>query len=357
MADKMKDIRKYTIDQKLNIRNAIKSINEVGVGFAVVVDGENRAIGVITDGDFRRAVLNGVELKENVLKITNRSFRYVESGFSHNEAIKLLQSGRIEFLPVLEEMRLIDILRAEDITAIKSKSFSPKKIKLPVIIMAGGKGTRLEPFTKILPKPLIPIGDKSIMEIIMGEYAKYGMTNFLISLFHKANMIKSYLEYIECDYKIEYIHEDKPLGTAGALKYMEGKLNTPFFVSNCDIIIKENYNKIFQYHKAGNFMLTMVTAMRHVSIPYGVCELHKNGMLKKINEKPEMDFLINTGMYILNPEVLEYIPKDTSFDFTDLIQELIDRNLKIGVYPVAGDSYIDIGQWAEYKKAVNIFTL
>ncbi|OGT07439.1 MAG: hypothetical protein A2103_04180 [Gammaproteobacteria bacterium GWF2_41_13] len=350
----MKNIERYTVNHKLNIRHAVKSINESGVGFAVVVDGKNKVIGVITDGDFRRAILNGVDLNESVLKITNKTFEYVQSGFSRGEAINLLKSGKIEFLPVLEKSKLIDILREEDIREITSKSFSAKKINLPVIIMAGGKGTRLEPFTKILPKPLIPIGDKSIMEIIMDEYAKYGMTNFYLSLFYKANMIKSYMEYLESDYKIEYIHELKPLGTAGALKYLEGKLNTPFFVSNCDIIIKENYNKIFGFHKNGNFMLTMVTAMRHVSIPYGVCDLHKNGTLKKINEKPELDFLINSGMYILDPKALEYIPKDTLFDFTDLIRCITDRNLKVGVYPVTEDAYIDIGQWAEYKKAVSI---
>lgn len=357
MDEEMKDIGKYTVDHKLNIRNAVKSINEAGIGFAVVVDGENKALGVITDGDFRRAVLSGIDLNGNVLEITNRKFKYVEFGFSKNEAVKLLQDGKINFLPVLKKNRLVNIIREQDFAVVNSKSFSPRKVKLPVVIMAGGKGTRLEPFTKILPKPLIPIGDKSIMEIIMDEYAKYGMKNFHVSVFHKANMIKSYIEYLESDYKIEYIHEDKPLGTIGALKYVEGKFNTPFFVSNCDVLIKEDYYKIFQYHKNGDFIMTMVTSMRHVSIPYGVCELHKNGMLKRINEKPEMDFLINTGMYILNPKALEHIPNDKSFDFTDLIQELIDRNLKIGVYPVVGDSYIDIGQWAEYKKAVNIFTL
>jgi len=350
----MKNINKYIVNHNVNIRTAVKGINEAGIGFAVVVDENFNVIGIITDGDFRRAVLNGVDLNESVLKITNRKFKYIEKGYPPKEAIRLLQRGKIEFLPVLEKNKLLDILSENDLVHDRYKSLPPKKIKLPVVIMAGGKGTRMEPFTKILPKPLIPIGDKSIIEIIMAEYAKFGMTNFFISVFHKANMIKAYFEYLECEYKIAYINEDKPLGTAGALKYIEGKLNTPFFVSNCDIIIKEDYYKIFQYHKTGNFILTMVTSMQQVRIPYGVCELHKNGMLKRINEKPELDFLINTGMYILNPKALEYIPADTYYDFTDLIQELANRNLKVGVYPIPENSYIDVGQWAEYKKAINI---
>ena len=218
--------------------------------------------------------------------------------------------------------------------------------------MAGGKGTRLAPFTYILPKPLIPIGEKPVIEIIIDEYIKFGVNNFFISVNHKANMIKAYFEDINHEYSIGYVIEDKPLGTAGSLKYLEGKIDSDFFVSNCDIIIKENYNSIYDFHKKNDNILTLVSSMQHHTIPYGVCEIENGGTLKSITEKPQYDFLVNTGMYILSPEALKYIPENEFFHITHLIEKLKDDGKKVGVFPVSEKSWIDIGQWTEYKKAV-----
>ncbi|SNB45042.1 sugar phosphate nucleotidyltransferase [Geobacter sp. DSM 9736] len=352
----MREYSKVKISHKLDIRSAVKSINETGIGFAVIVDDDDLVVGILTDGDFRRAVLKGLDLNDNVLKITNRDFRSLQSGFSQEEAICLLKSGNFTFLPVIQDGRLIGILSENDLQQPEIGALN-KKLQSEVVIMAGGKGTRMEPFTKILPKPLIPIGDRTMLEVIMDEYAKYGIKDFHISVCHKAKMIKAYFEYIENGYNIHYINEDSPRGTCGALKLAEGKFNGPFFVSNCDIIIKSDYSKIFEYHQSQDFMLTIVTSIQHMVIPYGVCELNDVGGLSRINEKPKFDYLINTGMYVLNPEVLQYIPTDTFFDITDLIKKLLDLNLKVGVYPVPEQSYVDVGQWAEYKKAINILTV
>lgn len=353
----MLDIKKYKIDSRAKIREAVKRIDEGGIGFGIVVDRKSNALGVITDGDFRRAVLDGINLDENVLKITNTDFNYLEADFKESDARTLLQNKRIEYLPVLRNKKPVGIISKEYLSADKNISHPRKKVNASVVIMAGGKGTRMEPFTKILPKPLIPIREKAMIEIIMEEYAKFGMNNFYVSVFHKANMIKSYFEYLECDYKIKYLHEDRPLGTAGALKYLKGKMKASFFVSNCDIIIKDDYKKIFEYHKSGKYALTMVTAMQQVKIPYGVCELTEDRNLKKIVEKPELDYMINTGMYVLSPKALELIPDNKYFNITDLIHELINNKFRVGVYPVSEKSYVDVGQWAEYKKAINVLTL
>ncbi|WP_306534106.1 nucleotidyltransferase family protein [Geobacter sp.] len=352
----MRDYDKLKISYKLNIRSAVRSINEAGIGFAVIVDDDDLVIGILTDGDFRRAVLKGLDLNESVLRITNREFQFVRPGFSDSDALHLLQSGKFAFLPVLDNNRLIGILSEHDLQYPDLSTPTKKKVDSHVVIMAGGKGTRLEPFTKILPKPLIPIGDKTMLEVIMDEYAKYGINDFHISVCHKAKMIKAYFEYIENGYNIHYINEENPLGTCGALKLIEGKFDTPFFVSNCDIIIKSDYSKIFDYHQSENFMFTIVTSMQQMIVPYGVCELNASGGLSRINEKPKFDYLINTGMYVLNPEVLQFIPEGIYFDITDLIKKLLDMNLKIGVYPVPEQSYVDVGQWAEYKRAISILT-
>lgn len=354
----MRDHKKLMIHQSADIRTAVKTINDNGIGFAVIVDDNEVIIAILTDGDFRRAVLRGLDLNENVLEIANRTFKYVKSSCSHYDALEIMQRGKFGFLPVVDdEGKLVEIVAKNDLIAADVSVSPPVRIESFAVIMAGGKGTRMAPFTEVLPKPLIPIGDKTMIEIVMDEYAKFGIDIFYISVGHKAKMIKSYFEYCENSYQINYINEDKPLGTCGALKYLEGKFTSPFFVSNCDIIIKNDYAKIYKYHQAEGYILTIVTSMQHVIVPYGVCELKDNGSLLRIKEKPKFDYLINTGMYVLSPEALQFIPSDCYFDITDLIEALLANNLKVGVYPVSEQSYIDVGQWNEYKKAINILTI
>jgi len=170
--------------------------------------------------------------------------------------------------------------------------------------MAGGEGTRLYPFTKILPKPLVPIGDKPILEIIINRFYEYGCTNFNLSVNYKSNIIKAYFSDFKHNYKINYIHEKKPLGTAGSLHILQNRIRKTFFVSNCDILIDADYADILKFHKQSKNKITLVTSMKHFTIPYGICEIGDGGALKNINEKPEQDLLVNTGLYVLEPEVL-----------------------------------------------------
>lgn len=345
----------HTINYKSNIRETIKKIDEGGIGFIVVIDDKANALGVITDGDFRRAVLKEVDLSSKALTIANTNFRYIELGFLKDEAQSIFSEGNIQYLPVLENRKFKEIISEEDLLKSKNIIGSKKnKFNAPVVIMAGGFGTRLEPFTKILPKALIPIDDKPMIEYILDEFASYGIDEFYISVFHKANMIKAFFE--DNNYRVNFIQESSPLGTGGALKYLEGKMQTSFFVSNCDIFIKDDYYKIYKYHESNNNMLTIVTSMQHVKVPYGVCRLNKNGDLRKINEKPELDLLINTGIYVLDPAVLKYIPENILFNITDLIDSLLEKNIKIGVYPVSHNSYVDIGQWDKYKNAIKVLS-
>ncbi len=342
-------MNKYTISKKSNIRDAIKKIDDNGEGLIFVVDEKDKVIGVLTDGDFRRAILNGIALSEICDKIANHDFKYVEtSNFSEREVINLFLQYKIEHLPLLENGILKNIYRKKDYN-LTGKVILPKSLKeVSVVIMAGGKGTRMKPFTNILPKPLIPIGNKSMLEVIMDEYNLYFKSAFLISVNFKANLIKAYMDDYTKTYNFSYVQEDTPLGTGGALKYLEGKLEEPFFVSNCDILIKANYTDIYNFHNNENNDLTIVGSMIHYKIPYGVCEIEQGGELIKLVEKPEFDFLVNAGMYIINPGVLKYIPKDTFYNITDLIEQLKQNGRKVGVYPVSENSYYDSGQWKEY---------
>ena len=349
----MQKINFYKIQEDIPIRNAIKKLDEGGIGFIVCINQNDEVTGILTDGDFRRAILKGINLQKQVYNIMNKNFYFLEFNYKEEEAKKVFKDTVASRIPVLKDRKLIDIIIKEKYFKINGEEITKKsQINLPVVIMAGGKGTRLDPFTKILPKALIPIDDKPIIELIMDKFAAFGITNFYISVNHKSKMIKAFFEDFNSNYNISFIDENIPLGTAGGLKYLEKKIDTPFFVSNCDIIIQCDYFEIYKFHKKGNFDLTLVSSIQHHIIPYGVCKLESDGCLKTIREKPEYNFLVNTGMYILNPDILQFIPKNKSFDMTDLIKYLKEKKKKIGVYPVSEKSWIDIGQWEEYRKAI-----
>lgn len=342
-------MNKYTISKTSNIREAIKKIDENGEGLIFVVNNENKVIGVLTDGDFRRAILNGVSLSELCDNITNHDFKFIESNFfTERQVINLFLQYKIDHLPLLENGILKQLFKRKDYD-LADKVILPIELnEVSVIIMAGGKGTRMKPFTNIFPKPLIPIGDKSMLEIIMDEYNVYFQSSFILSVNYKANLIKAYLDEFSNLYNFSYLEEAIPLGTGGALKYLESKIDKPFFVSNCDILIKANYGDIYKYHVDKKNDFTIVASMINYKVPYGVCEIENGGTLHQLVEKPEYDFLVNAGMYIINPEVIKYIPKDTFFNITDLIEQVKKRGGKVGVYPVSENSYYDSGQWKEY---------
>ena len=339
----------YIILSSKNIRDAIKKIDDNGEGLVFIVDEEERVMGVLTDGDFRRAILNGVSLSELCLSIANCNFKFIENSyFSEREVINLFLKYKIDHLPLLENGILKQLFRRKDYD-LKDKVILPTALnEVDVIIMAGGKGTRMKPFTNIFPKPLLPIGNKSMLEVIMDEYNIYFQSKFILSVNFKANLIKAYLEEFTNRYDFKYLEEDIPLGTGGSLKYLDGNLTKPFFVSNCDILIKADYAQIYNYHNEKNNDVTIVASMIHYKVPYGVCNIKKGGILHELVEKPEYDFLVNSGMYIINPLVLKYIPKDTFYNITDLIDQVKKNNGRVGVFPVSENSYYDSGQWKEY---------
>jgi len=350
----MKEIDKYLIHKDTIIKDAMKALDKSGKKNLFVVDKEGKLFGALTDGDIRRWILKSGSFDEKVESVCNKNPIFVHKDLNIEESKKILLKKSIEAVPVLDSNDNINnIIFWEEIFQEDCKR-EYSKINLPVVIMAGGKGTRLDPFTRILPKPLIPIGEKTMIEVIMDEYAKFGMKRFYISINHKGKMIRAYFEDHQSDYTFYYINEDKPLGTAGALRYLRHKMESPFFVSNCDIIIKDNYAKIYNFHKKGNYTLTIVASMQHYTIPYGICEIENGGMLTNIKEKPEYDFLVNTGMYLLNPEVLEYIPKNQFYHITHLINKLQKEGFSIGVYPVSEKSWVDVGKWEEYNKSLNL---
>lgn len=345
-------ISKLSISRHTPLKEALRKLDEGSEKILFVVDDEHKLFGALTDGDARRWILANGDLSAPVEKVCNSNPTWRTRDYDVEEVKRLMLERNLIAIPILSDSRDIqDILLWDEIFSEEAKP-AKSRISIPVVIMAGGKGTRLDPFTKILPKPLIPIGDKPIISHIIDRFREYQINDFYVSVNHKARIIKAYFEEINVPYNIDYILEDKPLGTAGALKFLEGKLEGNFFVSNCDIIVEADYDKILEHHLKTGCDITMVASLKHYSIPYGVCDLDSQGNLLQIREKPGFDFLVNTGMYIINASVLAYIPKDEFFHMTDLMDKVKEKGGSVGVFPVSDKAWIDVGEWSEYKEAI-----
>jgi dTDP-glucose pyrophosphorylase len=334
---------------------ALNSLNFASTKCLIVVDSDNKLLGTISDGDIRRGVLRGIGLDSHIDSVYCRTPHFVINSTHSVESVKkLMSSNKIELIPIVDSNNyVIDYYTWSNLFQ-KHKENKFNKFDAHVVIMAGGRGERLKPFTSILPKPLIPINDKPILIHIIDKFLQYGLVNFHITVNYKSRIIKAFFEEEDFEYNLNYIYEGKPLGTAGSLRYLLGKISEPFIVTNCDIVLEANYYKIYEYHNNNKFDITLVSSEKNHTIPYGVCELNKDGSLSNINEKPSHDYLINVGYYILNPEVLGLIPKDTVFHMTDLIELANLKKYKIGVYTVSENDWVDIGQWKEFNKALEI---
>ncbi|WP_326511601.1 nucleotidyltransferase family protein [Clostridium intestinale] len=309
----------------------------------VVVDGFLR--GSLTDGDIRRWILKDRSVEENVECAMNKNTKYIHKT-EMNNAQDIIKDLSIDALPVVDDNNKIrEIIFNND-------EIVHNKIDIPVVIMAGGKGTRLYPYTKILPKPLIPIGDTPIIERIINKFNEFGCNRFYLTLNYKKNMIKSYFEEINPDYTVNYVEEVKPLGTGGSLSLMREELKEPFFVSNCDILVDSNYGDIVDFHKHSGNAVTIVASLKHITIPYGVLKLGEDGLLEDTVEKPELTYLINTGMYLLDPKTVDLIPDDEFFDLPSLFSRCKEVGYKVGVYPVSQNAWMDMGQIEEMNDMV-----
>ena len=348
----MKNIKSYP---NISLREAMKNLSESGHKCLVIVDENDNLLGTLSDGDVRNAILKGMPIRESIESVFQKEPTVlIESQFDLSEAKKIFIENNFDLIPIVnKEGCLTDILFMESVLKSEKKNYSDR-LDLHVIIMAGGLGKRMEPFTYVLPKPLIPIQEKPIIEHIVERFTKVGCTNFHLTVNYKSKILKAYFDELKPPYNISFIDEVKPLGTAGSLRYLKGQFTKPIFVTNCDIIIKADYKSLYDFHLKGNYDLTLVASMKEYVIPYGTCELNSDGSLLKINEKPEYDFLINTGLYVLSSDIINLIPKNRLYHITNLIEDAKEKGKRIGVFPIDDDAWIDVGQWAEYRKVMEL---
>lgn len=342
-------LHKFIVNEHMNLVDAMQRIDQNLGEILFVINDEGMLSGSISDGDVRRWLLKTGKIETEVVSLMNREPKFLYAG-GEKDAFKFMQKRQITAVPIVDKQGCIcDIIsmKAYQTQNVKSKE---QILGVNVIIMAGGKGTRLYPYTKILPKPLIPIGDIPIMERVIDEFYTYGVKDFYISVNYKKHMIQSYFSELESDYHIQYIEESKPLGTCGSIRLIDKSFNFPVFVTNCDILIRADYADIYNHHvKSGN-AVTLVTALKNDTIPYGVVHSKENGEIINIEEKPQRSYMVNTGMYVINPEIIKLIPENTYFHMTDLTEKAIQQGYTVGMYPVSEDSFLDMGEFAEMKR-------
>jgi dTDP-glucose pyrophosphorylase len=345
-------IRDISIEQSTSIIVAMKQMDENKQKLLLVLDKE-KFYSLLSIGDVQRAIIANIGLEEPISKILRTEVRVATTTDDKEQIKAYMKERRNDFMPIIDkEKRIVDVIFWADLFASKPV-IENVQLNLPVVIMAGGQGTRLKPLTNVLPKPLIPIGDQTMLEDIMDRFTRCGCHDFYLSVNYKADFIKQYFHNLQNPaYNITYFQEDKPLGTAGSLHLLKNKIKSTFFVSNCDIIIDEDYTEILNYHKQIGNEITVVAAMKNYSIPYGTLETGSSGRLQSIQEKPDITFKINTGMYILEPHLINEIPENEFYHITFLIGKLVKEDRKVGVFPINEGAWTDIGNWDEYLKCV-----
>ncbi len=343
------DYRNRNIEPGKSLLDALKKMDALDKKLLIIVE-KDLFRGLLSIGDIQRAIIKNKPLEEPIENILRKNIRVGKPGESFDDIKKMMLEFRMEFCPVVTaEGRISDIYFWEDV--FQDKKTQPlNTFNLPVVVMAGGYGTRLRPLTNVLPKPLIPLGDKTMLEEIFDRFAKHGCSRFYLSVNYKSELIEFYLKSQGLPYQLEYFKEDKPMGTAGSLSLLKGRIHQTFFINNCDILIEEDYAGILDYHYEHKNEITIVAALKSYAIPYGTVESGDNGQLLSLIEKPELTFKINSGMYILEPHLLNEIPGEGLFHITELIENIKKRNGNIGVFPVSEKSWKDVGSWDEIKK-------
>lgn len=349
----LKNIEKLSVSSETPLLEALGRMDAIDKKLLIVLDaGKFRSL--LSIGDIQRAIISNHPFDTPIVNILRQKVGVAHVSDSRDQIKKVMLSHRTEFMPILDDdKKVCDIMFWEDVYSVEVNEIKQGLANMPVIIMAGGKGTRLKPITNIIPKPLIPLGEKPMIELIIDRFYKYGAKDFLISINYKGEAIRRFFDDMpEKLYNIDCFEEEKALGTAGSLYLLKDKIDQTFFVSNCDILIDQDYNEVLQYHRDNNNEMTIVAAIKKYNIPYGTLQTTQNGLLEEIKEKPELVYQINSGVYILEPHLLNEIPVNEFYNITDLIEEIMKRKGRVGVWPVSEKSWLDIGDWNEYLESM-----
>ena len=305
-----------------------------------------RLLASVTDGDIRRWILRSGDLHAEIRYAANYHPQYLYENQT-GQAAEIMREYTIDAIPVVDAEHVL-----KDILFLNNPGMEHPRFEheIPVVMMAGGLGSRLSPYTSILPKPLIPIGEYPIAEHIIRGFCEYGCRRFYMIVNYKRNMIKAYFDDLEKEYSLEFIEEEKALGTGGGISLLRGEIDSTFLLTNCDILINDDLTKACKHHKDAGNLITMICSLKNFTIPYGVVDIGENGRIESIREKPNMSFFTNTGCYFVEPEVVVKLAYNEPADFPDIIGGYINNGKKIGVYPIGEEAWLDMGQFDQMEK-------
>ncbi len=339
-----KNFKDNCINNTCTVMDALGRLEHVYPKVLFVLNDDDSLQSSVTDGDIRRAILSGFSVDTKVECFAKKMpvcLTEEDGDDIKTKALEIMHKYGISAVPLIDDSKkILSVVVADDRAERRNGSIS-----LPVVMMAGGKGTRLYPYTKILPKPLIPIEEIPISERIMDSLHGEGCNDFYLIVNYKKDMIKSYFDEGKRDYNISFYDEKIPLGTGGGLKLIENDIKDTFIMTNCDILILDDASAIVRHHKESGNKATMVCSLKHYEVPYGVVNFSEGGLLESLEEKPKMSFFTNTGYYILEKEVFDYIKDGEAIGMPDIILRMKEAGLKVGVYPIGEDTWLDMGQF------------
>lgn len=344
----MKDWKKTSVSPETTIRQTIEVIDKSALQIALVVDPEDKLLGTVTDGDIRRGILKGIRLEDPVKNIYYVSPLTVSVDDDPETMRTIMRNQRINHLPVVDhDGKVVYLQTLQDI-------LSEKKKENAVVLMAGGLGTRLHPLTKDCPKPLLKVGGRPVLETILEGFITHGFDRFFISVNYKADMIEDYFgDGSKWGVTIDYLREDKRLGTAGSIKLLPEKPALPFIVMNGDLLTKVNFKSLLEFHKNNNTLsnawATMCVREYNMQIPYGVIRQDGNKLIR-LDEKPVHRFFVNGGIYVFQPDVIDLIPDNTYFDMTDLFDVMMGKDYKSVIFQIR-EYWMDIGHKKDFEMA------
>ena len=341
----VKNIQEFFVSPETKISEALACLDQAGAGIVLVVNDEKHLLGTLVDGDIRRGLLRNISLEEPVARVMNKNPMVSSVSATRQEVMSLMKNRGIRHVPLLNEKReVVQLQWMDDLFRDILHD------ETPVVIMAGGLGTRLRPLTKTKPKGLLPVGKYPILEAIVRDLAQHGFKKIVLSVHYKAESIQRYFkDGKKWGVSIDYLEERKKLGTAGSLQLLSSPGDIPILVMNGDLLTKIDYRLLLHFHRKEEFELTVGIKSADFQLPYGIVRLHGKEILG-VEEKPVQRFFVNAGIYVINPEIIELIPEDRYFDMTELIQKAVDHNAKVGGFPLH-EYWLDIGSKQDYEKA------
>jgi len=346
-----KDLSQVFIRPEHTIRQAIACIDRTPAKIALVLDGKRKLLDTITDGDVRRAILRNIDLDETVDSLLKLKLSWTSSspvsapfGTEHAVLLQMMKDRSVRHIPLVDESnRVVDLVKLDDL-------LPGEALPMQAVVMVGGFGTRLSPLTEEVPKPMLPIGNRPLLEFIIDQLRQAGIPRVNLATHYKQDIITKHFGNGDgFGIEIQYVQEDQPLGTAGALALLKVS-DEPLLVINGDILTKVDFQAMLDFHRQHNADMTVAVRQQEIHLPYGVVETD-GVMIHDIVEKPVLRHLMNAGFYLLNPQICQYIPAGQPYDMPDLILRLVSENLRVVSFPVR-EYWLDIGQHGDYAQAL-----